>query len=250
MADELRDLAKDAADHMNNGEPKAKRTKLKSYDQMPAQVLNANGESGISKTTLLKLAMAMKTGNKAAAWFSELCDPTPKRKGIAISRLSEIWLLNGAKLQDAEYKAHIKKELYNTAMKEFEQLEPCFKVLMGKGLSMEDDETTETVGRIAYAASSKAVFKNPEDVNAAAKKVYDWLQKPVSKFRALTSLLSGGGLFYVASVHEKCHRAYIKHGYTVDDTPTEVTVETYADWARGRCCSTQTVATSSDLDGL
>ena len=250
MADELRDLAKDAADHMNNGEPKAKRTKLKSYDQMPAQVLNANGESGISKTTLLKLAMAMKTGNKAAAWFNELCDPTPKRKGIAISRLSEIWLLNGAKLQDAEYKAHIKKELYNTAMKEFEQLEPCFKVLMGKGLSMEDDETTETVGRIAYGASSNADFKNPDAVNAAAVQVYEWLQRPQSKFRALTSLLSGGGLFYVASVHEKCHRAYIKHGYTIDDKPTLVTEEMYADWARGRCCSDHPVATNSDLAGL
>jgi hypothetical protein len=250
MADELRELATEAMSRSPDGQPAQKRTKLKSYDQMSAQVLNPNGESGISKTPLPKLAKAMASGNKATAFFSELCDPIKKRKGVAVSRLSEVQLLNGAKLQEDVYKNSISKPLYDAAMKEFRDLEPSFKVLMGKDLSMDDDETTETVGRIAYAANSKGGSRSAEDVNAAAAKVYEWLQKPTSKFRALTALLSGGGLFYVASVHEKCHRAYIQHGYTVEDKATVVTEETYASWARARCCTTQTVETSSDLDGL
>jgi hypothetical protein len=251
MAEELRELATDAMSRSADGQPREKRTKLKSYDQMPAQVLNPNGESGISKTALPKLAKAMASGNKAAAFFNELCDPLSKRKGVAISRLSEVQLLNGTKLRDAVYKDFIKTALYNAAMEEFKDLEPSFKVLMGKGLSMEDDETAETVGRIAYAANSKGEHRQVEDVNAAVAKVYAWLKKPTSKFRALTALLSGGGLFYVASVHEKCHRAYIHHGYAVEDTATVVTEETYAGWSRARLCSTLTaVETSSDLDGL
>ncbi len=193
---------------------------------------------------------AMANGNKAASFFGDSCDPLSKRKGVAISRLSEVQLLNGEKLQQEDYKKHINKELYNAAMAEFTALEPSFKVLMGKGLSMEDDETTETVGRIAYASSSSTNYKKKEDVDNAVKKVYEWLDKPTSRLRSLTALLSGGGLFYVASVHEKCHRAYIQHGYTVEDKQQVVKEDDYAAWARARCCSNKTVATSSDLDGL
>jgi hypothetical protein len=250
-SDELRELASDAMSRAGDGQPKEKRIKLKAYDQMSAQVFNPNGESGIHKTALDKLAKAMAAGNKAAAYFSELCDPMPKRKGVAISRLAEVQLLNGEKLHEPVYKKHINKELYDKAIKEFKELKPAFTVLMGKGLSMEDDDTAETVGRIAYAGSSSGDFRNAEDVNLAAKKVYAWLQKPSSELRQLTAFLSGGGLFYVSSVHEKCHRAYIKHGYTnSENAPTEATEEMYATWARARLCSSQTGPTPSDLDGL
>ena len=43
---------------------------------------------------------AMANGNKVASFFSDLCDPLSKRKGIAISRLSEVQLLNGAKADE------------------------------------------------------------------------------------------------------------------------------------------------------
>ena len=97
---------------------------------------------------------------------------------------------------------------------------------------MDDHDAAETVGKIAYAAISKQNFRNAKDVNAAAAKVYGWLKQPTSKFRALTALFSGGGLFHCASVHEKCHRAYINHGYTVDDKATVVPRTSYAEWAR------------------
>ena len=43
---------------------------------------------------------AMANGNKAASFFSDLCDPLSKRKGIAISRLSKVQLLNDAKADE------------------------------------------------------------------------------------------------------------------------------------------------------
>ncbi len=193
---------------------------------------------------------AMANGNKAASFFGDSCDPLSKRKGVAISRLSEVQLLNGEQLQQEDYKKHINKELYNAAMAEFTALEPSFKVLMGKGISMDDDDTVETVGRIAYGSSSNKDYKKAEDVNQAVKVVYEWLEQPASKLRSLTALLSGGALFYVASVHEKCHRAYINHGYTKDDKQEKVTEEDYAAWARARLCNNKTVAHCGDLDGL
>jgi hypothetical protein len=249
MADELRELATDAIARTASGESPQKRTKLKSYDQFCAQVFNPNGESGIAKTPLPKIAKAMATGNKAAPYFSELCSPIPKRQGIEISRLCEIQHANGKKLQEDVYKNNIKATLYNQAMKEYEDLEPHFTALIGKGLTMDDDDNNETVGRIAYAATSNVDFRQPDAVNAAVTKVYAWLMQPQSKLRALTALLSGGGLFYVASVHEKCHRAYIQHG----TSPEIVSEATYANWARARLCNPNFAAENpinNDLDGL
>ena len=132
-------------------------------------------------------------------------------------------------------------ELYAEAMKEFNALKPHFTMLMGKDIATGDGG--DTVGSIVY--SGVGDFKNPEEVTAAAKKVYEWLKKPSSKWRSLLVLLSGGGLFYSAAVHEKSHRAYIAHG---EKDP--VLVKDYQCWCRARLCSSGPVAVMGDLDGL
>ena len=156
--DELRGLADEARG--TGGEQKPKRQKLKSYDQMPAQILNPNGESGMAKTSLKQLCKAMAAGNKAAPFFNELCDPLPQRKGIAISRLSEVYLAVGAKLMDEKhYKKYLEKKLYEESMTEFVGLKPHFEMLMGKGIAIEDDDAVETVGKIAYGSGGGGQFK-------------------------------------------------------------------------------------------
>ena len=250
MCDELADVADDAMNNAATEAPKGKRTKLRRCDQMPVQVLNANGESGIGKTPLPQLAIAMASGNKIVSFFSELCDPAPKQKGVGISRHAEVQLAVGAKLQEPIYKTHIEKSVYKAAMQEFADLEPSFKMLMGKGISMEDNDTTDTVGRIAYGNGGTMRHRDKEDVDKAAAKVYAWLKQPTSKLRALTAFLSGGGLFYVASVHEKCHRAYIGYGHMEGATHKEVSETNYAAWASARLCTATSTAASSDLDGL
>ena len=66
-------------------EPAAKRTKLRHYDLLPAQVLNAMGCSGIEAVELMALWGKMQAGNKTAASFYEFCFDSSERHGIALS---------------------------------------------------------------------------------------------------------------------------------------------------------------------
>ena len=239
MAD---DLAVLEAGLEKKEEPAAKRAKLKPYDLLPSQVLNAMGESGIQTTSLKQLADVQARGNKAAAYFTELCDENLGRKHIAVSRLSDVQLQTGEKiLKTNYYKKYIDSKLYDPAMREFEELRPSFKTLLGKDVWTADGG--QSVSSIIYSGISET--KNKTEVNAAAKRVYDWLQKKESKWRQLQVLLSSGGLFYVASVHERSHRAYIAHG---EKEP--VTVEAYQKWCCDRLCGEGAPAALNDLEGL
>ena len=230
MAD---DLAVLEAGMEKKAEPAAKRAKLKPYDLLPSQVLNAMGESGIQTTSLKQLADVQARGNKAAAYFTELCDENLGRKHVAVSRLSEVQLQTGEKiLKTNYYKKYIDSKLYDPAMREFEELRPSFKTLLGKDVWTAD--SGQSLSSIIYSGAG-----------AAAKKVYDWLQKKESKWRQLQVLLSSGGLFYVASVHERSHRAYIAHG---EKDP--VTVEAYQKWCCDRLCGEGAPAALNDLEGL
>ncbi len=61
-------------------QPKKVRSKLKKYDEMPAQTLIPNRESNISDEALSNLAKTMAAGNKIAAFFNELTDPSPEKR--------------------------------------------------------------------------------------------------------------------------------------------------------------------------
>ena len=244
-------MAGQATHRSADGQPRAKRTKLKAYDQMAAQLFNSEGESVITTMPLPQFAEAMAGGNQNVAFFNELCDPIPSRKGIAISRLSELQLLNGFKLQEEVFKQIIDKDVYAAAMQEFTNLESAFKVVSGRDIYIQDE--VEAAGGIAYARRYNGAWftsprpRTPAYVIAAVSKVYAWLQQPVSKLRQLTRTLSSGGLFYATAVQEKCHRAYIKHGFTnIQGEATVVPEEIYAMWACARLCATP----PTDVDGL
>ena len=64
----------------DSSEPPAKKRKfLRHYDLLPAQLLNPMGRSNYDNASLQKLWDWMKKGNKAAAYFSELCDEDHER---------------------------------------------------------------------------------------------------------------------------------------------------------------------------
>ena len=98
------------------GGSKKKRQKLKSYDLVPAQMLNSMGVSGVETVTLEKLATAMSKGNKMAIYFTEFCDDLGSRKGIAVSRLAEVQLAAGERLSMDIWRVHVKEVLYQAAM--------------------------------------------------------------------------------------------------------------------------------------
>ena len=197
------------------------------------------GASGIETASLDRVVAVMSKGNEAVKFFSELCDEDPKRKGRAISQLAEIQLKAGKKLKSTVYKESINEALYDAAMAEFRELEPSFIVLAGK--TMPVGGTSETAGGVACGSGKT---RTPAAVHRAAEQIYAWLCEPRSKWRSLMALLSGGGLFYVTSVHETCNRAYILH-----ERPSVVTAADYAEWSKLRLCRGQADEVN-DLDGL
>ena len=239
MASQLPEI--DSGLTRNDG-PMAKRQKLTNNDLLSAKMHNSMGANNIESIGLDKLAIVQAKGDRVTPYFTELCDENEKRKGIAMIRLSEVQLKTGARLCTPAYKTHINAELYDAAMKEFNALKPHFTMLMGKDIQTSDGG--DTVGSIVYSGMG-GDFRNEGEVNTAAKKVYEWLQKPKSKWRSLVVLLSGGGLFYTAAVHEKSHRAYIAHGES-----EKVKESDYQKWCRARLCSDGAVAAVGDLDGL
>ena len=208
-------------------EPSKKRVKLKDYDLMPAQMLNCMGASGVETVSLEILTKAMAKGNKAAVYFTEFCDEMDARKGIAVSRLAEVQLAAGVRLKQPLYRNQLLPELYEAAMDEFATLEPSFKTLMGKSIRLQS--AGESAGSVAYGSNTAG--RVPSEVNAAAKRVYEWTLAPTSKWRSLLTLLGAGGLFYSTAVHEKVNRAYVKYG--LDE---QVTEEQYVGWCKGRLC--------------
>lgn len=112
-------------------------------------------------------------------------------------------------------------------MAEFRDLEPSFNVLKGKNISMGVTSNDD----VSIADGSAGETSDPAAVDKAAKKIYGWIRKPASKWRSLVALLSGGGLFYVAVVHEISHQANRLHGQTAVVTATQ-----FADWSGLRLC--------------
>ena len=84
--------------------PKARRQKLKPYDLVPAQMLNCMGGSGVETIDLAKLALVQAKGDKAAQYYTEICNELASRKGIALSRMPEVQLKAGAELSAPVYK--------------------------------------------------------------------------------------------------------------------------------------------------
>ena len=94
---------------------KNKRRKLRHYDLIPGQVLNAMGASGIDDADLDRLWRLMGTGNKACEFFSELCDEDTSRHRVAISRMCQILCEAIETLETEAAKKVIKDKLYAAA---------------------------------------------------------------------------------------------------------------------------------------
>ena len=185
--------------------PAAKRTKLKAYDLAPAQALNSMGVSRIESIGLLELEHMLSAGNKVAKYFSEYADDDPERKGVAISRMSQVMCLAMERLEGDVASKVLDKSVLRDAMKEVSEMKPYFTTLNG-GMNSGNGSKS-----LKYATIS-ALPKSEKDITFAAQKVFEWLNKPTSVLRSLLSFLSGGGCWYVCAVHEKSSRAYIKKG--------------------------------------
>jgi len=184
-------------------EPLNKRQKLRTYDLVPAQALNAMGVSRIESISLPALKDLVSAGNKAAAFFSEYADPDPARQGIAISRMAQVMIEVIDRLGGDIAKKVLNEKVLEEASKEAIALKPYLVTLNG-GMN-----TTTTSNSMKYASKIQNVAPSVENIKKAAGFVCEWLNKSDSYLRALLAFLSGGGLYFAAACHEKTSRAFM-----------------------------------------
>jgi len=184
-------------------EPAAKRTKLKAYDLVPAQALNAMGVSRIESISLPALKDLVCAGNKAVSFFSEYADKEPARRGIAISRMAQVMLEVIDRLDGDVAKKVLNEKVRAEAWKEASELKPYLTILNG-GMNC-----ATTSKSMKYASKVQIVAPSVDRVKEAATKVFEWLNKRDSYLRSLLAFLSGGGLYFAAACHEKTSRAFL-----------------------------------------
>ena len=201
----------------------AKRVMLKRWDHASVQGLDPAGVSVIEGLSLENLWKVVEAGNKAVAFYSNLASKEDTRVGIGLSQAAQALEAAIAKLNQPMMKKLIDPGAMAKAQAEATKLLPALKALnQGKeGTSTKDGVPTwSSMKRKSEAASGP--HETPGgghiEIDAAAKIYFDWLHQPTSPLRSILSLLSGGGVYYAAAVHEKVSRAWaIPNNKTVDD---------------------------------
>ena len=128
--------------------PAAKRTKLKGSDLAPAQALNSMGVSRIESIGLLDLEHMLSSGNKVAKYFSEYADDDLERKGVAISRMSQVMCIALERLEGDVASKVLDKVVLRDAMKEVDEMKPYFVTLYG-GMNQGNGSKTLTYATIS-----------------------------------------------------------------------------------------------------
>ena len=204
--------------------PEDRRTKLRRYDHIAAQALNAQGVAAIKTAPLGQLWSVIKAGNWSTMYFSEFADNSDYRRGVAISRFAECLKNLPDAIADPAVTAIIKPDLHAKVKAEVKRMEPIFNVLFGGKSAESSKPSLFSMGTIQTA-------KKKKDVEDAAKKLFAFLQNPSSTLRSFLNIMSYGGLFYAAMVHEKTARA------AVSKAGGSITEEEFCRAAVARLCT-------------
>ena len=187
-------------------DPEDKRKLLRRYDHLAVQALNPFGVSEVDKASLPQLWQLIKAGNKTTCYFAEWADANVYRKGIAVSRLSEVLVKTIEILKDQKFGLLLDKKILTSALDEAKRLLPHVTVLNGgKASQTEKKITMSNLGQKDCGPT-----RSHTEVEASAKFLYQWLSQEQSTLRGLMAFLSQGGVFYSASCAEKAARSYVK----------------------------------------
>jgi hypothetical protein len=190
-----------------NGVPT--RKKLKSYDLLAYQAYNPMGKSGIANASLTDVWDKMKSGNKTAVFFSEYCDEDTERHGIAFSRMCQVLGEALAELIENQcFEDILQDEVYNKAKAEAVEVLPSLRMLNRRVTLF------ERVYPAARNSMSEFDFAQHYGIVEA------FINNKKSMVKLLLTLLSGGGVFFSAYVHEKCTLSYFN--FLSNDKPAIV----------------------------
>ena len=179
----------------------AKRMKLSRLDHMSVQGFDPNGVSAIEGMSLERLWRIVETGNTTVAFYSNLASTEDLRVGIGLSQAAQALETAITRLDQPMMKKLIDPVAMKKAQDEARHLMPALTAL-NQGAKR----------------TSSGAHDNQISIDDAAKIYFDWSKQPSSPLRSILNLLSGGGVYYAAAVHEKVSRAWIvPNDKTVDD---------------------------------
>ena len=199
-AGEKRSMESTAADG-----PKAKRTCLRHYDLMSAQVINPMGRSGISEGSSKTIWELCCKANAGCVYHSELCDKEPQRRNVGLSRAAEVLYKAIDRLTTSVKVGQVLKPAILAAVKkEAVELMPHLNNLWNK--EVVSGTAQKTAKSMACYANMPGAVINPESIEAAAKFFHAWLSKPETELKEVLCAMSDGGGFSLPKWLSKSQR--------------------------------------------
>ena len=193
-----------------------KRNKLYPYDSVASQLFDPWGRSAITRATLPDLWKAAIAGTKKVEYHSHFAADQASdawHVGAAISQTAQVMLAAIEEFKKGDVHQLIKPDMYKKVLAEMDSLTPALNTLnFGKGSqTLNSAVSMSTLKKRKNETEQPQSSKPPtdEEVQAAAKKMYQWLTSQNSALRAMLMILAGQGTYYSAHAAEKVARACI-----------------------------------------
>jgi len=187
------------ADGDADGAPMEKRSSLRRYEHVAAQVLECAGVSPINECSNAQLWKFTETGNKGVLFFSEYCSKDPYRQGIAGSRHAETMQNFGVAIDDPIMDKLLNKDILKKVRDEYAKIKPMLTVLNGGKTSGGNSKSFQTMCK-------QDVKREQAPVEEAAAAIWDWLSNDDSAIHGFLQVMSWGGMFYAAMCSDKVAR--------------------------------------------
>ena len=210
-----------------------KRSSLRRYEHVAAQVLECAGVSPINECSNAQLWKFTQTGNKGVLFFSEFCSEDPYRQGIAGSRHAETMQNFGLVLDDPLMDKLLNKDILKKVRDEYAMIKPMLITLNGGKTSGSNSKSFQAMCR-------QDVKKEKAPVEAAAAAVYDWLSNDDSVIHGFLQVMSWGGIFYATMCSDKVARC------AMDPGCGKITKDAYQKLMVARLCSDKEGALDND----
>ena len=202
-----------AAEETKKGQ---KRPWLKVWETLPAQLLNAYGQSKwprmSDESVWDHMIIPLKSG---AMYGTELASSDVERRGVGLNRwmyaLLEFCKYQKQDMTMKQNKYMLQDKIYIELYDEIDNLQPLLEYCLApkknqvkKGSSSLRSGQTEV--------SQSVSLKDPKELTSKTKELYDWLQKSQSRIRGLATFQCAGGVSHCAAVYNKSALCFAKYG--------------------------------------
>jgi hypothetical protein len=220
-----------------DGGPMEKRSSLRKYEQVAAQVLACEGVSPIHECSNAQLWKFAQTGNKGVLFFSEFCSDDPYRRGIGGSRHAETMQNFGQVLEDPMMEKLLNTDILKKVKDEYAAIKPMLATLNG-------GKTSGGTSKSFLTMCKQDVKKEQAPVEEAAAAVYEWLSNENSAIHGFLQVMSWGGVFYAAMCSDKVARC------AMDPSCGKISKVQYQELMVARLCGKEGALQNDDRNAM